>query len=178
MSRIGKEPITVPSQVKVTVDDQAVVVAGPGGQLSQSLLPAIKVKLEGDQLLVSRSNDERQTKAGHGLLRSLLANMVVGVDSGFSKKLEVNGIGFKVRSEGKHLVLNLGFSHEVKYLVPDDLKVSCEGNTITVSGIDKQRVGQVAAEIRALKKPEPYKGKGIKYQDEVIVRKAGKGAKE
>ena len=180
MSRIGQKPVTIPDGVSISQADGSVVVAGPGGQLSQPLLDGVSCQTadDGRQLQFVRADDSRTAKARHGLIRSLVANMVVGVTDGFEKRLEVNGIGFKTQIEGQNLVLNVGFSHPVKYPIPADVKIELDRNLIIISGINKQRVGQIAAEIRAIKKPEPYKGKGIKYVDEVIVRKAGKGAKE
>lgn len=178
MSRIGKLPIAVPSGVTITVDQDEITVAGAKGTLKQFTMPGITVKQDGDQLLVARVNDEPKIRAKHGLMRSLLSNMVIGVSQGFSKKLEINGVGYRVAMQGANLKLNLGFSHDVIYNIPTGITASIEQNTITISGIDKQQVGQVAAEIRALKKPEPYKGKGIKYVGERIIRKSGKSGKE
>ena len=178
MSRIGKLPIPVPSGVTITVDDEFVNVNGPKGSLKQFSMPGVSVKQDGDQVLVTRANDERTNRARHGLMRSLVANMVQGVSQGFEKKLELNGVGYRVQLQGQDLKFNLGFSHDVIYKVPAGVNVAIEQNIITVSGIDKQQVGQVAAEIRSLKKPEPYKGKGVKYVDERIIRKSGKSGKE
>lgn len=178
MSRVGKQPIPIPGGVTITVDPDKVTVNGSKGSLSQTTLPGIKVSQDGDQLLVTRLNDEAENRAGHGLMRSLINNMVVGVSNGFSKKLELNGVGYRVALAGSDLRFNLGFSHEVVYHLPQGVTATVEQNTIMVNGIDKQQVGQVAAEIRALKKPEPYKGKGIKYADERIIRKSGKSGKE
>ena len=177
MSRIGKLPVKIPSGVTITVDDHKIVVKGPKGQLEQSLLDRINVAVEGDTLTVTRLNDEKMSKAQHGLIRALINNMVVGVSQGFEKKLEVNGVGFRVNGGGQNLEMALGYSHPVKYQAPEGVALTVDKMNITVSGIDKQQVGQVAAEIRSLKKPEPYKGKGIKYADEVILRKAGKAGK-
>jgi large subunit ribosomal protein L6 len=141
-------------------------------------MPGITVVQEGDQMLVTRINDEPKNRAKHGLMRSLINNMVVGVSQGFSKKLEINGVGYRVAAQGTGLKLNLGFSHDVIFNLPTGIAAAVEQNTITISGIDKQQVGQVAAEIRALKKPEPYKGKGIKYEGERIIRKSGKSGKD
>jgi large subunit ribosomal protein L6 len=141
-------------------------------------MPGITVKQEGEEVVVTRANDEPKIRAKHGLMRALLNNMVVGVSQGFSKKLEINGVGYRVALQGADLKMNLGFSHEVIYHVPQGVEAKVEGTSITISGISRQQVGQVAAEIRALKKPEPYKGKGIKYQDERIIRKSGKSGKE
>lgn len=178
MSRIGKLPIKVPSGVTITVDDAFVTVNGPKGSLKQFTMPGVKVAQAGEEVLVTRENDERANRARHGLMRSLVNNMVQGVHAGFEKKLELNGVGYRVAMQGSDLKFNLGFSHDVIYKVPAGVNVAVEQNVITVSGIDKQQVGQVAAEIRALKKPEPYKGKGIKYADERIIRKSGKSGKE
>jgi len=178
MSRIGKQPIDIPSGVTITVDDNFVTVAGSKGNLKQFTMPGVKVEQQDTQLVVTRANDEAENRARHGLMRSLLANMVQGVSNGFERKLEINGVGYRVQLQGADLKFNLGFSHDVIYKVPQGVQVAVEQNVITVSGIDKQQVGQVASEIRALKKPEPYKGKGIKYQDERIIRKSGKSGKE
>lgn len=178
MSRVGKLPIGIPSGVTITVDPDTITVAGSKGTLTQFTMPEITVKQEGDQIVVTRVNDEPKVRAKHGLMRALLANMVTGVSNGFSKKLEVNGVGFRVALAGQDLKMNLGFSHEVIYHLPQGITAAVEQNTITVTGISKQQVGQVAAEIRALKKPEPYKGKGIKYEGERIIRKSGKSGKD
>jgi large subunit ribosomal protein L6 len=178
MSRIGKLPIKIESGVKITVDDAFITVEGPKGKLQQFTLPGIAVKEQDGEILVTRENDEAINRARHGLMRSLIQNMVTGVSKGFEKKLEVNGVGFRVALAGNQLKMNLGFSHEVVYTLPSDVTATVEKTNITVSGISKQRVGQIAAEIRALKKPEPYKGKGIKYADEVIIRKSGKSGKD
>lgn len=178
MSRIGKLPIDVPSGVTITVDPAEITVAGPKGTLKQFTMAGVTVKQEESQVVVTRVNDEPTNRAKHGLMRALLNNMVQGVTSGFSKKLEINGVGFRVALAGSDLRMNLGFSHEVIYHLPQGVTATVEQNTITITGIDKQQVGQVAAEIRALKKPEPYKGKGIKYSGERIIRKSGKSGKE
>jgi large subunit ribosomal protein L6 len=178
MSRVGKQPIKVPGGVTVTVDQDFVTVNGSKGSLQQPMLPGIKVAQEEDSVVVTRQNDEAVNRARHGLMRSLVNNMVNGVSQGFEKKLEINGVGYRVQQQGQDLKFNLGFSHDVIYKVPQGIQIAIEQNVITVSGIDKQQVGQVAAEIRALKKPEPYKGKGIKYVDERIIRKSGKSGKE
>lgn len=178
MSRVGKLPVTIPSGVTITVDASEVTVAGPKGTLKQFTMPGVTVKQEENQLIVTRENDEPKNRAKHGLMRALLNNMVVGVSQGFSKKLEINGVGYRVNMQGADLKFNLGFSHDVIFKLPQGVTAATEQNTITVSGIDKQQVGQVAAEIRALKKPEPYKGKGIKYADERIIRKSGKSGKD
>ena len=162
MSRVGKLPIQVPSGVTITVDSDAVKVSGAKGNLETPQLEGITVSIEDGVLTVSRANDMPKIRAAHGLMRALINNMVQGVSQGFSKKLELNGVGYRVAMQSTHLKLNIGFSHDVIYKVPSGVQVAVEQNTMTVSGINKQQVGQVAAEIRALKKPEPYKGKGIK----------------
>lgn len=178
MSRVGKLPIAIPSGVTITIDDSEITVAGGKGTLKQFTMPGIRVALEGEQLVVSRVNDEPKMRAKHGLMRALLQNMVTGVSQGFSKKLEINGVGYRVATQGADLKLNLGFSHDVIYKIPAGVTATIEQNTITVSGISRQQVGQAAAEIRGLKKPEPYKGKGIKYEGERIIRKSGKSGKD
>jgi large subunit ribosomal protein L6 len=171
MSRIGKLPISIPSGVTITVK-------GPKGELQQFTMPGVTVEVRDNEVIVTRANDEAQNRAKHGLMRALVNNMVSGVSQGFSKKLEINGVGYRVAMQGTDLKLNLGFSHDVIYKLPQGITATVEQNTITISGISKQQVGQVAAEIRALKKPEPYKGKGIKYADERIIRKSGKSGKD
>ena len=178
MSRIGKLPIALPNGVTITVDPAEITVTGSKGTLKQFTMPGLTVAQEESTLLVSRENDEAQNRAKHGLMRSLLNNMVVGVSTGFSKKLEINGVGYRVVAQGTNLKFNLGFSHDVIFPLPEGITANIDQNIITISGIDKQQVGQVAAEIRALKKPEPYKGKGIKYEGERIIRKSGKSGKE
>ena len=178
MSRIGKLPIAIPSGVTITVDEAEVTVTGSKGTLKQFTMPEINVEQIDGQLTVSRNNDQPKNRAKHGLMRALINNMVVGVTTGFSKKLEINGVGYRVAPQGADLKLNLGFSHDVIFKMPHGVTAAVEGTNITVSGISKQQVGQVAAEIRALKKPEPYKGKGIKYEGERIIRKSGKSGKE
>lgn len=178
MSRIGKQPIQIPSGVTITVDPDFVTVAGSKGTLKQFTMPGVTVKVEGDAAVVVRDNDEAVNRSKHGLMRTLVNNMVVGVSKGFEKKLEITGVGYRVNMQGADLKFNLGFSHDVIYKLPAGITATTEQNVITVQGIDKQQVGQVAAEIRALKKPEPYKGKGIKYVGERILRKSGKSGKE
>ena len=178
MSRIGKLPIKIPSGVNIEINSNEAKVNGPKGSLSMQILDGISVKVEEDNVIVARENDTALLKARHGLIRSLLNNLVIGVSEGFSKKLEVNGVGFKVNASPTNLKLSVGFSHDVDYPIPEGIYISVEQNVITITGIDKQKVGQVAAEIRAIKKPEPYKGKGIKYIDERIIRKSGKSGKE
>lgn len=177
MSRIGKLPIQIPSGVTITVADDVLTVVGPKGQLVVPHLSDVTVTIEDGNAIVTRKNDERIAKAQHGLQRALLNNAVVGTTEGFEKKLEVNGVGFRVEGGGQEITMALGFSHPVKYKARDGVQLEVNKMEITVKGIDKQMVGQTAAEIRALKKPEPYKGKGIKYADEVILRKAGKAGK-
>jgi large subunit ribosomal protein L6 len=178
MSRIGKLPIPVPSGVTITVDPDVITVAGSKGTLTQFTMPGVTVAQTDGEVIVTRANDEPKNRAKHGLMRSLIQNMVTGVTTGFSKKLEINGVGYRVAMNGANLKLNLGFSHDVHYKIPAGVVATTEQNTITISGISKQQVGQVAAEIRALKKPEPYKGKGIKYEGERIIRKSGKSGKD
>jgi large subunit ribosomal protein L6 len=178
MSRIGKLPIAVPSGVTITVDPDTITVAGSKGTLSQFTMEGITVTQEGTEMLVTRINDDPKIRAKHGLMRTLVNNMVVGVTTGFTKKLEINGVGYRVAAQGTDLKFNLGFSHDVIYKMPTGVTATIEGMSITIGGINKQQVGQVAAEIRALKKPEPYKGKGIKYEGERIIRKSGKSGKD
>ena len=178
MSRVGKQPIKVPSGVSVKIEDSQILVSGARGSLSMPILPGVLLKNEGETVVVSTKSNNPGLRAKHGLTRTLINNMVEGVDKGFSKKLEVHGVGYRVNLSGQDLKLGLGYSHEVIYKIPESVSVSVDQNTLTISGIDKQQVGQVAAEIRALKKPEPYKGKGIRYANERIIRKSGKSAKE
>jgi len=177
MSRIGKLPIDVPAGVTITVDSDVVTVKGPKGLLTVPHLSDVTVALEGAQAIVTRKDDEFIAKAQHGLQRALLNNAVIGVTKGYEKKLEVNGVGYRVNGGGKQIEMLLGFSHPVSYTAKEGITLTVEKMTITVSGIDKQAVGQTAAEIRSIKKPEPYKGKGIKYADEVLRHKAGKAGK-
>lgn len=178
MSKIGRNPIQLPSGVTVNITGAQVVVKGSKGELNYTLPQGISATLEGTTLTLTRKNDEKALRALHGLSRAILANMVTGVATGFSKTLELVGTGYRVRQAGNKLVLSLGFSHEIEYPAPAGIDFKVEGtNLITVSGFDKQLVGQVAAEIRGYKKPEPYKGKGVRYQGEVVRRKAGKAAK-
>jgi large subunit ribosomal protein L6 len=174
MSRIGKLPIEVPAGVTITVDGDIVTVKGPKGELTQQASENVTLDQKDGVFSVTRKDETKKAKSEHGLMRSLINNMVIGVTKGFEKQLELNGVGYKVEMQGTNIKFALGFSHDVIFKVPEDVKVNVDKNKITVSGISKQRVGQVAAEIRSLKKPEPYKGKGIKYVDEQIVRKAGK----
>ncbi len=177
MSRIGKMPINLPSGVTATLEAGSIKVTGPKGAQTLLLPPLSQVKIDGQVISVERSSEQKAHKAQHGLTRALINNTVIGVTEGFTKELEVNGVGFKLKLEGKTLVMSLGFSHDVRYNIPEDVEVSIEKMEIKVLGTNKQRVGQVAAEIREFKKPEPYKGKGIKYKTEHVVRKAGKSGK-
>jgi len=177
MSRIGKKQINIPSGVDVKVDGRVLIVKGPKGELKQELHPAITIDInEGIATVKVKNENDKQERSLWGLFASLLINMIIGVTEGFSKQLEINGVGMKAAVAGKVLTLNVGFSHPVLYDVPEGIDIAVEGNKITVSGIDKQLVGEITAQIRKVKKPEPYKGKGIKYIDEQIRRKAGKGA--
>ena len=179
MSRIGKQPISIPSGVEVTLDGSHVTVKGPKGTLEHDAPADISITREGDELIVSRPDDEREHRSLHGLTRSLVANMVVGVSDGFTKELEIVGVGYRAAASGpRHLDLQLGFSHPVTVDAPEGVEFEVPSPTrITVRGYDKQLVGQVAADIRKIRKPEPYKGKGIRYVDERVLRKAGKSAK-
>ena len=179
MSRIGRMPIAVPAGVTVDIaENNHVTVKGPKGTLEKSLPTEMTIKLEGSEVIVTRPNDLKKMKSLHGLTRSLLQNMVTGVTEGYEKKLEVNGVGYRASKAGKKLTLNLGFSHPVEMEDPEGIESTVDGNVIVVKGIDKEKVGQFAAEIRDKKRPEPYKGKGIKYSDEVIRRKVGKTGKK
>ena len=179
MSRIGRAPITVPAGVEVKVDGQHVSVKGPKGALEMNVAPTMKVEVEAGVVHVTRPNDDKMNRSLHGLTRTLINNMVVGVSEGFSKTLEVNGVGYRASKEGKNLVLNIGYSHQVIVPETEDIQIDVpDANHVVIKGIDKQKVGQFAAEVRGKRPPEPYKGKGIKYDHEVIRRKEGKtGAK-
>jgi len=175
MSRIGKIPVKLPKGVKVSFANDTMTVEGPKGKLTQKYHPVITFENKGDEIIVSRANEEKQVKAFHGLYRNLLNNMVKGVSEGFSKTLVITGVGYRAEVQGKMLVMNLGFSTEIYVGIPAGLSIVAEGGTkVVVSGIDKQRVGELAAQIRKLRPPEPYKGKGIRYEDEHIRRKVGK----
>lgn len=175
MSRIGKMPVVIPAKVKVEIKGQRINVEGPKGKLTWELPTRTAVKVEGANVVVSRNGDDAQAKALHGLSRALVNNMLKGVSDGFVKKLEINGVGFKAAVAGKTITLNLGYSHPIIYTIPDQIKVVVEENTkLTIEGPDKMIVGKVASEIRSFYPPEPYKGKGVKYADEKIVRKEGK----
>ncbi len=177
LSRIGKLPVEIPSGVTITVDSGDVNVKGPKGELTQFITPAVNVVQEDGVIKVTPRDDSQTARAQHGLMRSLINNMVIGVTKGFEKKLIVSGVGFRVNGGGQEIEMSLGFSHPVKYKAPEGVSLTVNKMEIVVSGISKQLVGQAAAEIRALKKPEPYKGKGIAYADEQILRKAGKAGK-
>ena len=179
MSRIGRLPVVIPAGVTVDVkENNDVTVKGPKGTLTRCFAPQMKIEVNGNEVTVTRPDDKKENKALHGLTRALIHNMVVGVSTGFSKVLEVNGVGYKAQKQGKKLVLSLGYSHPVEMEDPEGVESSVEGNKITVSGISKEKVGQFAAEIRGKRPPEPYKGKGIKYSDEIIRRKVGKTGKK
>ena len=175
MSRIGRKPITLPEGVTMTEDSGTLNVKGPKGELSMDLVPGVKVNIEGQKVTVERMSEDKKTRAFHGMTRALVNNLVLGVSQGFEKKLEIVGVGWRAQVQGKTLVLNLGYSNPVQYEPPEGIEISTDGPTkISVRGIDKQVVGQVAAEIRGFRPPEPYKGKGIRYSDEQVLRKAGK----
>ena len=179
MSRIGRLPVAVPAGVTVEVaEGNLVTVKGPKGTLVQQLAKEMDIKVEEGSVVVTRPNDLKKMKSLHGLTRTLINNMVVGVTEGYAKKLEINGVGYRCQKQGKKLVLALGYSHPVEMEDPEGIESVVEGNTITVKGINKEKVGQYAAEIRDKRRPEPYKGKGIKYADEVIRRKVGKTGKK
>ena len=175
MSRIGRKPINIPAGVEVKIDGSCVTVKGPKGTLSQTFQPSMNIAVEGAEIVVTRPNDEKQNRALHGLTRTLINNMVIGVTEGFKKELDVNGVGYRVAKEGKKLTMNIGYSHPVVMEETDGITIEVPSpNKIVISGTDKQKVGQFAAEVRGKRPPEPYKGKGIKYTDEVIRRKEGK----
>jgi large subunit ribosomal protein L6 len=178
MSRIGRLPITVPAGVDVTVDGQAVKVKGPKGELSHEVARPIQVAVDNGTVSVTRPDDARESRSLHGLSRTLINNMIIGVTEGYSKKLEISGTGYRVLAKGTDLEFSLGYSHTITVKAPEGISFAVEGaNKLTVSGIDKQQVGEVAANIRKLRKPDPYKAKGIKYEGEVIRRKVGKAGK-
>ena len=178
MSRIGRKPVNIPAGVTVNVDNGVVTVKGPKGELTQKIHPNITVNVDGAVVTVTRPNDDKLNRSLHGLTRSLIANMVEGVTNGYKKELEVNGVGYRVQKQGKDCVMNLGYSHQVIVSDTDDITIEAPGpNRIIISGIDKQKVGQFAAEVREKRPPEPYKGKGIKYAGEHIRRKEGKAGK-
>ncbi len=179
MSRIGKAPISIPDGVKFELKNNVVTVTGPKGKLTQKIDPAMKVKQDNGTLVVERPSDSRRDRAMHGLTRSLINNMVIGVSQGYKKVLQIEGVGYRAEMQGKNLVLNVGYSHPVVFEPPQDVSFAVENRskTIIISGIDKQVVGEIAAVIRKQRPPEPYKGKGIRYEGEVIRRKAGKAGK-
>lgn len=174
MSRIGKQPIPIPDKVKVSIKDRSITVEGPKGKLGFEIDPVITVNVDGNEIVVTRPNDSRRNRAFHGLTRALIANMVRGVSDGFEKKLEIQGVGYRAAKQGAALNFQLGYSHPILFEPPAGIELAVDRNIVTVAGIDKQAVGQVAAQIRALRKPEPYKGKGIRYLGEHVRRKAGK----
>ena len=179
MSRIGKRSISIPQKVTVTITGQHVAVKGPKGELSRTLPPEVEVVQEGDSIQVNRRNDSRTARQRHGLCRTLVANMVEGVAQGFQRRLEIQGVGYRAQVQGRNLNLTVGYSHPVQIVPPDGIQFAVENNTnVLVSGIDKEIVGNIAAQIRAVRPPEPYKGKGIRYAGEVIRRKAGKAGKK
>lgn len=177
MSRIGKQPVVIPAGVEIKIDNYLVTVKGPKGELKQTIPDFLKIKIEDNQLKVSVENPKiKQERSSWGTFARLISNMVKGVSEGFEKKLELVGVGYRAQIDGDKLILKLGFSHPVEFLIPSGIEIKVEQNIITINGIDKQLVGESAAQIRRFKKPEPYKGKGIKYIDEIIRRKAGKRA--
>lgn len=179
MSRIGKLPITVPGNVQIELTSENIKIKGPKGELTQQLNPLIEIKQQDNEIVVERVNETKEAKSMHGLYRTLVLNMITGVTDGFEKQLEIQGVGYRAAVQGNKVVLNLGFSHPVDYQIPQGIEVKIDAekkNILIISGIDKQAVGQTAAEIRSYRKPEPYKGKGIRYVGERIIRKAGKTA--
>lgn len=179
MSRIGKQPIVIPTGVDVKLENNVITVKGPKGTLTRKLVDDLTISIEDNQIVVTRPNDLKRYKSLHGLTRTLIANMVEGVTNGYTKSLEINGVGYRAAKNGNKLTLTLGYSHPVEMIDPEGITATLEGtNKITVSGIDKEKVGQFAAEIRAKRPPEPYKGKGIKYSTEIIRRKVGKTGKK
>ncbi len=176
MSRIGKKPVNI-KDVDVEIDGQHITVKGKLGELSMDVHPNISVKIDGDELVVTRPNDNKQNRALHGLTRALIANMVTGVTEGYKKTLKIIGVGYRAELKGKGLLINIGYSHPIYFIPPEEIKIEVpSADQIIISGIDKELVGNVAAKIRSFRKPEPYKGKGIRYIDEVVIRKAGKAA--
>lgn len=179
MSRIGKRPIDIPSKVSVTIDGQHVAVKGPKGELERLVSEQIKVEQEGEKILVERRDESRTARQRHGLSRTLIANMIEGVSNGFEKRLSIQGVGYRAQVQGRNLILNVGYSKPVEIVPPEGIQVKVENNTnVIVSGINKETVGDVAAKIRSVRPPEPYKGKGIRYVDEKVRRKAGKAGKK
>ena len=179
MSRIGRLPIDMPKTVKASIANGVITVEGPKGKLTQTISPAIDVAIEADKIIVTRQNEDKPTKAAHGLMRQLIRNMVIGVSDGYQKNLVIIGVGYKAELKQNILVLTLGFANDIEYVIPEGVKIACETPTkFSISGIDKQLVGQTAAEIRSLRKPEPYKGKGIRYENEYVRSKSGKSGKK
>jgi large subunit ribosomal protein L6 len=179
MSRIGKRPISLPAKVTVTIAGQEVTVKGPKGELSRVLPPEVEVIQDGSTVNINRRNESRPARERHGLSRTLVANMVEGVSQGFQRRLEIQGVGYRAQVQGRNLTLNIGYSHPVQFEPPDGVQFAVEANTnVIVSGIDKEMVGNIAAQIRAVRPPEPYKGKGIRYAGELVRRKAGKSGKK
>ena len=179
MSRIGRLPIDMPKTVKASIANGVITVEGPKGKLSQEISPAINIEIEEGKIVVTRDNDEKQTKAYHGLMRQLIRNMIVGVSDGYTKTMVIVGVGYKAELKQNILILTLGYANDIEYVIPEGIKVALDGPTkIAVSGIDKQLVGQTAAEIRSLRKPEPYKGKGVRYENEFVRSKSGKSGKK
>ena len=176
MSRIGKMPVIVPQGTKFEIKGNVVEVTGPLGKLKTEIHPAIKVSAEGSNIILSRENDDKVNRSLHGMMRSMVNNMFIGVTRGFEKKLSIIGLGFRAETKGRDLILYLGFSHPVEFPVPEGINITIGKQELTISGIDNQLVGEISARIRKLKKPEPYKGKGIRYIDEVVKKKAGKAA--
>ena len=179
MSRIGRKPVVIPAGVEVTLDGNTVTVKGPKGTLTRTFHNRMNIAAENNEIVVTRPSDDKEDRSLHGLTRTLISNMVEGVTTGFKKELEINGVGYRAQKKGKEITFNLGFSHPVVMTDPEGIETEMDGqNIIIVKGIDKEKVGQYAAEIREKRKPEPYKGKGIKYADEVIRRKVGKTGKK
>jgi large subunit ribosomal protein L6 len=176
MSRIGNKPIEIPKGVEVKVSDSEVSVKGPKGQLSRPLNPHVTIKVEGNEVVCERKNDSREARSAHGLMRALTYNMVHGVSQGWERKLEINGVGYRAETKGNVLVLNLGYSHPIEYPLPDGISAKVDKNVIILGGIDKEALGAAAANVRGFRPPEPYKGKGVKYVEEHILRKVGKAA--
>ena len=178
MSRIGKLPINMPTTVKASVSNGVITVEGPKGKLTQNICENITVEIGEKEIVVTRANEEKATKAAHGLMRQLVRNMIIGVSEGYKKVLTIIGVGYKAELKDKILILTLGFANDIEYVIPEGIKVTLDGPTkITVEGIDKQLVGQTAAELRSLRKPEPYKGKGIRYENEYVRAKSGKAGR-
>ena len=178
MSRIGRKPVVIPAGVEVTMDGNTVTVKGPKGTLTRTFHNRMNIAVENNEIVVTRPSDDKEDRSLHGLTRTLISNMVEGVTTGFKKELEINGVGYRASKAGKKLTLNLGYSHPVEMEDPEGLESEVQDNKIIIKGIDKEKVGQYAAEIRDKRRPEPYKGKGIKYADEVIRRKVGKTGKK